>query len=112
MRQANQDREPKDHDQSPSWDWHSSRKVQITHILGTIAVVCTLIGYVAQTTSYINKLDTRLAIIEQQLSAQQLQQISRDDRQDRASAEAMNQIMMRIEKFDDKWTRMLENRMR
>lgn len=112
MPHTNQGHESKDQDKSPVLDWHSSRTVQITYILGTVAVVCSLIGYVAQTTAYINKLDTRLSVIEQQLSAQQLQQASRDDRQDRASTEAMNQILARIEKFDDKWTRMLEKRMR
>jgi hypothetical protein len=79
--------------------WHIKREIQLGHIFTTLTVAISAMFY-------ITKLEQRIALIEQQVSLQH----ERDDRQDRATAEALVLLRAQLEKMDVKLDRLVERR--
>lgn len=84
--------------------WVSEGWVQITHMMGTIAVVVTLLANVVQTTNYINKIESRVSVLESREAAQR----ERDDRQDRLTAEAIGLLRNDLQYLRQGLDRLLE----
>ena len=76
--------------------WHIKREFQLGHLITTLVMAGSVI-------MYIGKMEQRIALVEQTVQ----QQRERDDRQDRAIAEALGAINARLSKLDDKMDRVL-----
>jgi hypothetical protein len=87
-----------------SRSWHSDRRIQIGHIISTIGLTVTMVVSIVQVTTYIGKLDGRVAVIEQQMAAQR----ERDERQDRDVLNAMQSIAARLDRLENKIDRIAE----
>lgn len=80
--------------------WHLKREVQVGHVITTLAVA-------ASAVIYVQKIETRLALIEQS----QVEQRLRDKQQDEHGASAIRDINNRLERMDGKLDRLIERRM-
>ena len=76
--------------------WHLKKEIQVGHLFTTITVAVSAV-------MYINTIEKRVAILEEL----QHQQLQRDERQDKTSAESMALIRAQLEKIDTKLDRML-----
>jgi hypothetical protein len=76
--------------------WHIKREFQLGHLITTMAMAVSVI-------MYIGKMEQRIALVEQSVTVQR----ERDDRQDKAIAEALQAIERRLGKLDDKLDRVL-----
>ena len=81
--------------------WHLEKRVALSHIISTLAVATSVIWWGG-------KVEQRLALLEQSTVTQH----ERDERQDKASAEALAIIQTHLSKIDDKLDRLLEERRR
>ena len=79
--------------------WHLKREIQLGHLLTTISVAVSVIIYV-------QKLDTRIAMLEQA----RLEQKDRDERQDKSSSEAIGLLRQQLERIEGKLDRLVERR--
>ena len=77
--------------------WHIKREFQIGHLLTTLVMATSVIIYVG-------KMEQRIALVEQSVQ----QQHERDERQDKAIAEGLRAIDVRLSKLDDKLDRVIE----
>lgn len=77
--------------------WHIKREFQLGHLITTLVMAASVI-------MYIGKMEQRIALVEQSVQIQR----ERDDRQDKAIAEALGAIEKRLGKLDDKLDRALE----
>jgi hypothetical protein len=77
--------------------WHLKKEIQLGHLITTFTVALAALFYV-------QKLEQRIALIEQQVVIQR----DRDDRQDKAMAEAFLLLRQQLEKMDGKMDRTLE----
>lgn len=71
--------------------WHLKREIQLGHIVLTLTVA-------ASAVLYISKIEQRLALLEHQSQTQR----ERDERQDKAVAEALHLIRAQLERIDGK----------
>jgi hypothetical protein len=85
-----------EHDPPPA-GWHLKREIQLGHIVTTLTVAFSVSWYVS-------KLEQRIAMVEQQIAAQH----ERDERQDKASAEALVLIRQQLDRLDSKIDRVLD----
>lgn len=81
----------------PPEPWHIKREIQVGHIITTVTVVCAMVVY-------FGKLEQRIALIEQQAIAQH----DRDERQDKASNEAISLLRSQLDKIDGKLDRLID----
>lgn len=81
--------------------WHLKREVQLSHIITTLAVA-------ASAVIYVQKIETRLALIEQA----QADQRAKDLQQDERAANAMREVYERLKHIDGKLDRLIERQMR
>ncbi len=79
--------------------WHLKKEIQFGHIITTLTVAVAAMFY-------FSKIEQRIALVEQQMT----QQRDRDDRQDKAVAEAVNLLRQQLENMDKKLDRVLERR--
>ena len=79
--------------------WHIKREIQLGHILTTLTVAVSAMFY-------ITKLEQRIALIEQQVVSQH----ERDDRQDKATAEALLLLRSQLDRIDVKLDRLMERK--
>ena len=79
--------------------WHLKKEIQFGHIITTLTVAVAAMFY-------FSKIEQRIALVEQQI----IQQRERDDRQDKATAEALILLRQQLEKMDGKLDRALERR--
>jgi len=79
--------------------WHLKKEIQFGHIITTLTVAVAAMFY-------FSKIEQRIALVEQQMT----QQRDRDDRQDKAVAEAVNLLRKQLENMDKKLDRVLERR--
>lgn len=77
--------------------WHLKREIQLGHIFTTLTVAFSVAWYVS-------KLEQRIVIVEQQMTAQH----DRDERQDRISSEALGLIRQQLDRLDSKIDRVLD----
>jgi hypothetical protein len=77
--------------------WHLKKEIQITHLITTIVVGVSAI-------TYINKMDSRLAVLE----AAQMAQRDRDERQDKVSEAATTLVHTQLDRMDAKLDRLVE----
>ena len=84
--------EPKD---QPGW--HLKKEVQLSHIITTLTIA-------AAAFLYIGKIEQRISIIESQVVAQ----YQRDERQDKAMAEAVELVRRQLDRMDSKLDRLVE----
>lgn len=76
--------------------WHIKREFQLAHLITTLVMAASVI-------MYIDKMEQRIALVEQTVQ----QQRERDERQDKAIAEGLQAIERRLGKLDDKLDRVL-----
>ena len=79
--------------------WHLKKEIQFGHIITTLTVAVAAMFY-------FSKIEQRIALVEQQMT----QQRERDDRQDKAVAEAVTLLRQQLENMDKKLDRVLERR--
>lgn len=79
--------------------WHLKKEIQFGHIITTLTVATAALFY-------FTKIEQRIALVEQQITAQH----ERDDRQDKSNGEALQLIRQQLEKMDAKLDRALERR--
>lgn len=79
--------------------WHLDRKVPIGIIFAMLLQFCGGLWFVS-------KLDARVLALE----GAQAQQHDRDERQDRAGDEKLNQLHRQLERIDEKLDRLIERR--
>lgn len=82
-------------------DWHLDRRLQITHILSTLAMGVGAIMYVG---------DIRKDV--EVLKSQRVEQVLQDQRQDAAMLEAKRDMVMQLDKIDQKLDRLIEKRIK
>lgn len=90
-----------------STSWHRDQRIQriqIGHIVSTIGLTITLVGGIVQITSYINRNDARIAVIEQQI----LDQPRRDAKQDMDAAQSDALLRAELQRINDKLDRLIE----
>jgi hypothetical protein len=85
----------------PADKWHLKREVQLSHIITTLAVAVSVAVYV-------QKIETRLALVELAL----IEQRERDKKQDQVAAEVAAAVHNKLEKMDNKLDRLIERQMR
>lgn len=85
------------HQNTPPSDWHLDRRLQITHILSTLAMGIGAVMYVGE----IRK-DVEL------VKAEQVAQGERDARQDRDQESGQRATKERLDRIDDKLDRLIE----
>jgi Tfp pilus assembly protein PilO len=81
----------------PEDRWHLDKKVPI-------GIIFTILLQGAGGLWFVSKLDARVLALE---STQHMQR-ERDDRQDKASAEALAQLQRQLERIDEKLDRLIE----
>jgi hypothetical protein len=81
----------------PQHDWHLDRRLQITHILSTAAMI---VG----ATMYLGDIRKDVEL----LKAEQASQSQRDARQDRAHETGQQATKERLDRIDDKLDRLIE----
>lgn len=86
---------------TPGKDWHLDRRLQITHILSTLAMGVGAIMYVG---------DIRKDV--EVLKSQRVEQVLQDQRQDAAMLEAKRDMVMQLDKIDQKLDRLIEKRIK
>jgi len=77
--------------------WHLKKEIQLSHVISIVVIAISAIVY-------FGKMEQRLAVMESQIATQR----ERDDRQDKAVAEAFMLIRAQLEKMDSKLDRALE----
>lgn len=82
-------------------DWHLDRRLQITHILSTVAMV---VG----ATLYLGDIRKDVEVLKVQQSAQ----VIRDQAQDQERNEQKRDIQAQLEKIDAKLDRLIETKAR
>ena len=82
-------------------DWHLDRRLQITHILSTLAMGVGAILYVG---------DIRKDV--EVLKSQRVEQVLQDQRQDAALLEAKRETLFQLDKIDQKLDRLIEKRVK
>ena len=80
--------------------WHLKKEIQFGHIITTLTVAVAALFYFAE-------IEQRIALVEQQIA----QQRERDDRQDKAVADALVLLRQQLEKMDVKLDKALERRL-
>lgn len=76
--------------------WHIKREVQIGHIVTTLMMAISA-------GMYVTAIEKRVTLLEQVAQ----QQRERDERQDKAAAEAFAAVQIHLSKIDDKLDRLL-----
>lgn len=84
--------------------WDRDRKIQVGHIVSTVALALTLAGTLVRVTMYTGAMETRLAVVE----AHQTQQRERDAMQDKAATDGNGAIMVRFDRLEQKLDRVAE----
>lgn len=84
---------------APNKDWHLDRRLQITHILSTLAMGVGAIMYVG---------DIRKDV--EVLKSQKVEQVLQDQRQDAAMVEIKRETSVQLDKIDQKLDRLIERR--
>ena len=79
--------------------WHLKKEIQVPHIISTVLIVVSAL-------TYVNKLETRIALIEQAMTTQG----DRDHRQDERVNELVNVMTARLDRMDGKLDRLMERR--
>lgn len=79
--------------------WHLKKEIQFGHIITTLTVA-------AAALFYFTKLEQRIALVEHQIISQH----ERDERQDKATSEALTLIRQQLEKMDAKLDRALDRK--
>ena len=82
----------------PSREWHLDRRLQITHILGTLSLGIGAVLYVADFRKDVE-------VLKMQVAAQ----VERDKRQDEQSAASDRIVIDRLDKLDAKLDRLIES---
>ena len=86
--------------------WHQDRKIQLGHIISTLGLTVTLVVTIVQVTTYIGRVDARVQVLESSM----VQQHDRDERQDKATAEALAALRQQLERIDAKLDRLIEGK--
>lgn len=79
--------------------WHLKKELQLGHIITTCTVLFSVIWYAG-------KLDQRIALVEQAVSAQR----ERDDRQDKQTVDSTTLMRVQLDKIEAKLDRVIEAR--
>lgn len=79
--------------------WHLKKEIQLGHIITTVTVAVSAV-------LYIQKIEQRVALIEQSVSMQR----ERDDRQDHAMGEATQLLRQQLERIESKLDRLVERK--
>jgi len=79
--------------------WHLKREIQLGHLITTITVALSALGY-------IGSIEKRVALLETAIVAQH----ERDERQDKLTSEAVGLLRGQLQRMDDKLDRLLESR--
>jgi hypothetical protein len=82
--------------------WTFKKEIQIGHVFTTLSVVFGILFYV-------NKIENRLSLVEQQQSSMTLMQHERDDRQDKTNTDMMNLLRSQLERMELKIDRIAES---
>lgn len=77
--------------------WHLKKEIQLGHIVTTVTVALSAVIYT-------QKLEQRIAIIENQMVAQR----DRDERQDSTNKELMNHLRNHLDRMELKIDRLIE----
>lgn len=80
-------------------NWHLDRKVPI-------GIIAAMLMQLAGALWFASKLDSRVLALESDRATQH----ERDERQDKASAEALSQLQRQLERIDEKLDRLIERR--
>lgn len=91
--------------QKPNGPWHVDRKVPLAIIIGMVLQAGGLIVYFKNREAEFMQ---RIALVESQVNAQH----DRDDRQDKASTLANEQVQKRLDRIEEKIDRLIETRRR
>ena len=83
--------------------WHLKREVQLGHIITTCTVLFSVIWYA-------NKLEQRIALVEQSQMQVTLAQKERDDRQDKLASDALAMLRQQLDRLEQKLDRVIEGR--
>lgn len=79
--------------------WHLKKEIQLTHLITTMTVAVSVIFY-------INKMEQRIALLEQHSTTQ----AQRDERQDRNSAETAGLLRSQLDRLEAKIDRLIESK--
>lgn len=79
--------------------WHLKKEIQLTHLITTMTVAVSVIFY-------INKMEQRIALLEQHSTTQS----QRDERQDRNSAETAGLLRSQLDRLEAKIDRLIESK--
>ena len=83
--------------------WHLKKEIQLGHVFTTLTVAFSCFIYV-------NKIENRLALVEQQTSNSLIVQHERDDRQDRTNTEMVAMLRAQLERMESKIDRIVEKK--
>jgi hypothetical protein len=83
--------------------WTFKKEIQLGHVFTTLTVAFSCFMYV-------NKIEGRLSLVEQQTSTMQLAQRDRDDRQDKNTAELIGLLRQQLDRLEIKIDRISEKR--
>jgi len=81
--------------------WHVDRRLQITHILGSLTMGLGAVMYVG---------DIRKDV--EVLKAQRIEQVLQDQRQDAAALEAKREVSAQLQRIDQKLERLVDGQQR
>jgi len=79
--------------------WHFKKEIQVSHLITTITIAVAAVVYAG-------KIEQRVALLE----AAQVQQRERDERQDKATADAVALVRSDIQEVSRKLDRLIEKR--
>ena len=84
--------------------WDRDRKIQVGHIISTVALALTVVGMIVRVTQYTGGMEARLSVVE----SRQAVQHERDAMQDKSEAEGRAAIMTRFDRLENKLDRLAE----
>jgi len=77
--------------------WHLKKEIQLGHIITTLTVAMSAVIYT-------QKLEQRIAIMENQIVTQR----ERDEKQDKATSDAINHVRAHLDRMEAKLDRLIE----
>jgi len=83
--------------------WTFKKEIQLGHVFTTLTVAFSCFMYV-------NKIEGRLSLVEQQSATMQIVQHDRDDRQDKNNAELVGLLRQQLDRLEIKIDRISEKR--
>ena len=83
--------------------WTFKKEIQLGHVFTTLTVAFSCFIYV-------NKIEARLSLVEQQTATMQIVQHDRDDRQDKSNAELIGLLRQQLDRLELKIDRIAEKK--